>query len=198
MASRLPSRTTSRMSPNTNRSPATVPDRLATSSALPVTRPVAKRLAKLRRRILLRRPRRSRASTALAERDVLSRASSIKLLARSASPASSAASIFCSMAAPVIPQGRIELEIGQSAPDRPAPPARHRHRARAATAQRTPRATLAAMPASAKPSRARFIPENPVFCRLTQRWYAAFTTQPPRRKKGFSGTTRLCRICMSK
>ena len=34
------------MSPNTKRSPATVPDRLATSSALPVTRPVAKRLAK--------------------------------------------------------------------------------------------------------------------------------------------------------
>ena len=34
------------MSPNTKRSPATVPDRLATSSALPVTSPVAKRLAK--------------------------------------------------------------------------------------------------------------------------------------------------------
>ena len=50
----LPSRTTSLISPNTKRSPATVPDRLATSSALPVTRPGGKALGKMRRRILRR------------------------------------------------------------------------------------------------------------------------------------------------
>src|SRR5258708_4477044 len=30
------------------------------------------------------------------------------------------------------------------------------------------------------------------------KWCAAFKTQRPRRKKGFSGTTRLCRICIGR
>src|ERR1700690_4477457 len=53
------------------------------------------------------------------------------------------------------------------------------------------------MTATTQPIRKRFIPKIPKFP-VPLKWVAAFKTQQPRRKKGFSGTIRLCRICMRK
>ncbi len=95
---------------------------------------------------------------------------------------------------------RAELSCrSASSAARPAPPGWHRRRGHAATAPRPRRTERHASESHARAelSRNRLIPENPMFS-LPSTWCAVFKTQLPRRKKGFSRTTRLCRICMSK
>ena len=73
-----------------------------------------KAFGKMRRRILLPPRHRSPAATVRRRAEMFfALARSTKLLARSASLAASAASIFSAMTVLVIPQGRIELEIGE-------------------------------------------------------------------------------------
>jgi hypothetical protein len=99
----------------------------------------------------------------------------------------------------VVPQGRIELDVGEfhwvvlcrqngagvacMGPQQRAGYRAHRHTSQSRT-EPPP-----------------FHPENPSNFALLK-WCAAFKTQLPRRKKGFSGTTsgttRLCRICISR
>ena len=183
------------MSPNTKRSPATVPDRLATSSALPVTRPVAKRLAKCDAEPASATASLTRFDSSSLTAMPLSRASSTKLLARSESPAARAASMFSATSAWLLRRAELiwisDSAAGSSCAARMAPASRACGHSAAHTA------TLSAMPARAEPSRNRLIQKSPMFSSFS-RWYAVFKTQPPRRKKGFSPTTRLCRICMSK
>ena len=59
------------MSPNTKRSPATVPDMLATSSALPVTSPVAKPSAKCEVELASVTASRTRRDNLVADGDIL-------------------------------------------------------------------------------------------------------------------------------
>ena len=197
MARCLLSRTTSRISPNTNRSPATVPDRLATSSAFPVTRPVAKRLAKCDDEFssvtasLTRRDSSSLTANVLLARRVRQSCRRDRRRLRPAPPR------YCrSISAWLFRRAELSWRsassAGSSCAARMAPASRAcGHSAAQATAH-------AAIPARAEPIRAPFHPEKPDVSRSSSKWCAAFKTQRPRRKKGFSGTTRLCRICMSK
>ncbi len=91
MANRVPSRTASRMSPNTNRSPTAVPASPARSSGSPLTRPRAK--LPIERGTVAAPAFSTFSSSAPSTGTLRSRASSTKLRARSTSSAASAASI---------------------------------------------------------------------------------------------------------
>ena len=157
----LPSRTTSRMSPNTNRSPATVPDMLATSSAFPVTSPVAKRLAKCDDEFSSTTASLTRRESSSVRAMFLSLASSTKLPARSASLAASAASIFCSTTAWLFRRAELSWRSASSAGSSCA--ARMAAASRACGHSSAHATAHTAMPASAEPIRDRFIPKTRCF-----------------------------------
>src|SRR5437016_4248379 len=142
------------MSPNTKRSPATVPERLATSSALPVTSPVAKRLAKCDGEFSATTASATRRDNSSSRVIFLSRASSTKLLASSASPQASAASMFCATTAGFSRRAesiwRSESSAGSSCVESKAPASRACGHSAASTA------ALTARPPRAEPSRRHF------------------------------------------
>ena len=113
MARCLPSRTTSLMSPNTKRSPATVPERLATSSASPVTRPVSEALGKCGRRILFRDGVADALREFVAERDVLFPGEVDKTVGEIGIVGGQRRLDILGDERGVIPQSRIELQVGQ-------------------------------------------------------------------------------------
>ena len=157
MARCLPSRTMSLISPNTRRSPATVPERLATSSAFPVTSPAAKRLAKCADEFASATALLTRLESSSFSGMSLSRASSTRLSARSASSAASAASIFSVTTAGSVRRAEVNRASANPAGSSCAARIRAASRARGhSSAQTTAHTTI---PAKA----IRFIPKNRCF-----------------------------------
>ena len=155
----LPSRTTSLMSPNTKRSPATVPDRLATSSALPVTRPVTKRLAKCDVEFCSATASLTRFDSSSLERNVLFPGEVDKAVGEIGVVGGERRLDVLGDDVGVIPQSRIELEVGELGRIVLRRQDGIARRAHAATAARTPPRTPPCQPPPNDPR--PFHPEKP-------------------------------------